>query len=195
MMEHDPELTDWIAEWQRGEDERELHAPVLRYVHRRSATLVRWLWFESTLGVVALAVLLYLVATRPQPFERLVMSTLALACAGMLLFGWWNWRGSVRAAGESTGTFLALSRSRLVRFRRALVAGWILLAIEMAAFAPWIWVRTSMAPQAEDRAVVWPWVLLLTCGLAAVVWLVVAARWARREAELVDRLHREYLEH
>jgi hypothetical protein len=191
MIGPNSELNDWITEWQRGGGETPARGALRHYVRRRSRTLVTWIVGESIVAIAGIVILTYFFLTRPDPVERIVMGTLSLACAVALVFGWWNWRGSLRAIGESTTVYLDLSTSRLMRWRRAIIGGWILLAVEMAAFIPWVWYRTYALPPAERGATVWPWALLLTVGAIAVVWLITLARWVGRESLFVEQLRRE----
>jgi hypothetical protein len=119
------------------------------------------------------------------------MGTLAVACIGTLVFGWWNWRGAFKAAGESTAVYLDLSATRLARFRRALYGGWTLLTVEAVAFTIWVWYRTSMGSP-TGGSIIWPWVLLIGMCSTAAVWLTVLGRWVRRETKVVEDLRREY---
>ena len=185
------DLRDWMIDWQQTETTPPAADALRRYVRRRSRMLAISLAIEASVGVIGAIVLTYLWWTREDLLERTVMGTLAVACIGTLVFGWWNWRGAFEAAGETTAVYLELSSSRLVRFRRALYAGWILLAVQAVSFTIWVWSRTSVrAPDTE--VLIWPWVLLIGMCAIAAVWLTALGRWARRETKALDNLRREY---
>jgi hypothetical protein len=192
MTNPDEELQSWMTDWQRTDTARPAGDALQQYVRRRSRMLVASLAIETFVAVIGATGLAYLWWTRVDPLERAVMATVAMACIGSLAFGWWNWRGSFKAAGETTAVYLDLSASRLVRFRRALYAGWILLAVEAVAFTVWVSYRTNLVGGPGATRTAWPWLLLIgMCGGAA-VWLTVLGRWVRREATVVESLGRDY---
>ena len=192
MTNHKEELETWITDWQQPDAAKPAGDVLKQYVRRRSRLLVTSIAIEATIAIVGAILLAYLGWTRVDPVERAVMSTLAVACIGSLAFGWWNWRGSFRATGETTAIYLELASSRLSRFRRALYGGWILLAVEGITFTIWIWYRSTVAGGPAANRAVWPWLLLIVmCGGAA-IWLTVLGRWVRREAIVVEELRREY---
>jgi hypothetical protein len=194
MTNPNEELQSWMADWQQTGTGRPAGDALQRYVRRRSRLLVTSLVIEALVAVIGATGLTYLWWTRVDPLERAVMATVAVACIGLLVFGWWNWRGSFKAAGETTAVYLELSASRLARFRRALYAGWTLLAVEAVAFTIWVWYRTNVVSGPGANRAAWPWLLLIgMCGGAA-VWLTVLGRWARREAIVIEHLRREYHE-
>ncbi len=188
MTEPNDELQQWMTAWHEPDMSPTVGDALRGYVRRRSALLTTWIVAETTVGIVAVALLVYLAWYRPDPIERAVMGTLALACAAVLLFGWWNWRGQLRAVGETTAVYLELATTRLVRVRRSLTAGWLLLGAEMAALTPWVWYRT----RGDASIAIWPWVLLVTLGVLAVVWLIAIGRLVRREEVIVEELRRQY---
>ena len=188
MTDPNDEFQEWMRTWHEPDVSPPAGDALRGYVRRRSAVLMTWVVVETTMAIVATALLVYLAVSRPDPIERGVMGALALACAAALLFGWWNWRGLLRAVGETTAVYLELSTARLLRHRRALMAGWVLLGVEMAALTPWVWYRT----RADASIAIWPWVLLVTLGVLAAVWLTAIGRWVRREEAIVEGLRREY---
>ena len=186
------DLQNWIREWQDTEPaSRPAPAALARHVRRRSRQLAIWIASEAVVGVIGLIVVGYLALTLRDPIERLAMALLALACAGSLVFGWLNWRGAIASVGETTAAYLDTSVRRLERIQRAVHGGWILFAAELAVMTPWVWYRRSQLP---EPAPLWPWVLLIVMGAGAVVCLILAGRWLRRERSMIDRLRSEDLQ-
>lgn len=188
MTDPNDKLEEWMTTWHEPDVSPPAGDPLRGYVRRRSAVLMTWVVAETTVGIIAIVLLVYLTVSRPDPIERTVMGVLALACAAALLFGWWNWRGLLRAVGETTAVYLELSTTRLVRMRRGLIAAWLLFGVEMAALTPWVWYRT----RTDASIAIWPWALLVSLGVSAVVWLIWLGRWIRREEAIVEDLRREY---
>ncbi len=194
MTNNNEELQTWIADWQVADAARPASDALRQYVRRRSRLLIISIAIETAVAVVGAIVLAFLWWTLVDPVERTVMGTLAVACVGMLVFGWLNWRGSFKATSETTAVYLELASSRLARFRRALYAGWILLAVEAIAFTIWVWYRSNVIGGPGANRAAWPWLLLIgMCGGAA-LWLTGLSRWVRREAKVVESLRRDYEE-
>lgn len=194
MTDLNDELKDWMRDWQDQDAQPPPGDTLQRYVRRRGRLLKEWIVTETIVAVLGLSALIYLALIRVDIVDRVVMGTLAVACAAMLLFGWWNWRGSLNAIGETTAVYLQLSAMRLVRVQRALIAGWVLLAVEMVAFIPWVRHRQQATLTADSSAIeiLWPWALLATMGGLALSWLIRLRRWIRREMTILDQLRREY---
>ncbi len=193
MTDPHQDLQAWIADWQQPDQRPVASDALVRYVRRRGSLLKAWVVGGIAIGVGGLVALTYLTVTRPDPIERWAMGTLALMCAAALGFSWWNWRGALRAVSETTTVYLDLAATRLVRIRRDLIAGWVLLSVEMAVLTPWVWYRVQSHPALEAGAppLIWPWALLVTMGALGVVSLIAAGRWARREEAVVNQLLRE----
>ena len=192
MTNPNEEFQGWIADWHEDKAVPRADDALKQYVRRRSRHLIASLAIEASIAIVGAIVLVYLCLTRSDLVERAVMGIVAVACVGTLVFGWWNWRGAFNATSETTAVYLDLASSRLIRFRRALFAGWILLGVEATAFTIWLTYRATLVDQPEVNGAIWPWLLLAgMCGGAA-HWLTVLGRWVRREATVVEDLRREY---
>jgi hypothetical protein len=190
MNDCDDNLQAWTAAWQHSEPVPPADAALARYVRRRSRLISYWMIGELIVAAVALTAIALIILRRPDPFERLAMGSLGLVCVGAVAFSWWNWRGTTAAVGETTAAYLELSASRLMRLRRALTAGWIILAAELVVFVPWVWYRQLTS---SDAAGWWPWAFLAGMAGLGAHGLTLVARWARREAAMVERLRDECL--
>lgn len=193
MTEHvDRELQAWMADWQAATAQMAPAAQVRRIVRRRTWQLALWVSGEVIIGAVALTVLVHRVWTETDLLERVAMGLLALVTSGALLFTWWNWRGALGARAERTATHLALSIERSRRFARAVRAGWVLLALELAVFTPWVAYRLYGDGRAATGAVgLFAWGLLAGMTVAGATGLIALGRWTARDARVLDQLRRE----
>jgi hypothetical protein len=162
------------------------------FVRRRSLWIKVWIATDAIIGAGFLGFFLHRIVTYSDPLERLAMGMLALITIGAVLFGWWNWRGAIRATGESTATFLDLSADRSRRLLRSIRAGWVLLLLQAAVFTPWVWHRLygdGQVPTRGQELFGWGW-LSGVLGAAA-VGLYALRAWAIRDARALDHLRRE----
>jgi hypothetical protein len=190
----DRELQQWIKTWTAPADTPS-GAPesIYRHVQKRSR-LLRLALVSEVAVVIAVSPLLVRAAVVGDTLERIAMALLAMMAVAAVGFSWWNWRGAVRASGASTAAFLELSMMRVLRLRRAIVAGWCLLAAEVLVFMPWIWYRLYRNEAPPGAAVeLFSWGLLTTMTLLGAGCLVALTRWARRERAQLENLRAELL--
>lgn len=183
------ERLDWSAwsdEWQRV-DAAPASAPLARRVQSRSRLLGVWVAAEIAIVAAAVIALAWIALTSPVAVDRLAMAGLAVVCAAAGMFAHWNWRDAWRAADASHQAFLDLSLLRCRRVRRAVTAGWCLLAAEVLCFVPWIAARfetTGATAGSYVRGYGW----LATLVVAAIVFLIAVRRWADREEAAIREL-------
>lgn len=188
----DQELRAWIDEWQ-AETTPSLAADQIRqYVQRRSRLLRVFAVGDTLIGAGFLLFLTHRVLTQTDPMEKLAMGLLAIITVAATLFGWINWRGTIKARGEDTATFVALAVSRVRRLERSVRAAWWILAAQFVVFAPWIWHRLyADGARPSLGSQLWSWGLLALMMSIAVSFVLAMQRWSRREARIVDDLQRE----
>jgi hypothetical protein len=181
------DLRAWSTDWIAGGEAVDPRPALRRHVARRDRLIRIWVGTDLAMGVSAFVLVGYRALTQPDWFDRASMALLAFLIAAVLVMALGNWRGSWRALGETTSSFLAVSARRCQAFRRAVRIGWVTLAAEAVIFVPWIW-HESGGPLDRPRG---PWLLLGALLFGETVLLAVADRWARREARIIDALGRE----
>lgn len=182
-MSSDHELQAWMADWAAGAERLDAPEVIREHVRRRTRLLTAWVIGELATVSIIVAFLVRYAVTNPDPIQRVTMALLVTISIGALAFSFWNWRGAWRPSADTTTEFLAVSRNRLRRFRRAARAGWIVLLAEAVVFVPWVWLRAGAR---------WDAWAFLCAMLASGAWfLVKSARWAAREGELLDELAHE----
>jgi hypothetical protein len=188
----DRELQQWMEMWKTTADTADRSPEAIhRYVRQRSRLLRIWLAAEWAV-VVAIAPLLIRTAIVGDAVERVAMGLLAAIAAGALVFSWWNWRGVAYASAESIAACLLLSQLRVHRLRRAVGAGWFVLAAEVLVFVPWIAYRLHGGVQpAPPSSVVFGWTLLTAMTFLGAGCLAALSQWARNEAARLDSLRQE----
>lgn len=193
MSEHvDHELQAWMADWHADSAPVAPAAQVRQIVKRRTWQLGAWVTGEVTIGAAALTFLMHRVWTETDLLERVAMGLLALVTSCALLFTWWNWRGALGARAERTVIHLALTIERSRRFARAVRAGWVLLALELAIFAPWVAYRLHGDGRVATGANgLFAWGLLAGMTAAGAAGLIALGRWTARDARVLDQLRRE----
>lgn len=185
----DRELQRWTEAWQ--DDRAPLAAPeaIRRHVRRRSRCLAFWVSGELAIGFVFTTLLVRRVVTESDPWEKVAMSLLAVIALGATGLSWWNWHGTLRASAQTTAAFVALSRTRVHRLRRAVRAGWRVLLAEVAVLIPWIAHRLyGGGAHASVGQASFSWGLLALLTLLGVVLLTALGRSARREATAIEAL-------
>lgn len=184
MNERDRDVDALMRAWQApGDVPTGSPEAIVRHVKRRTVQLRAWLAGEVVV-VVAVSPLLAQAALNggvPERAAAVLLGTLALAA---LAFSWWNWRGTIAAAGASTSDFIALSAARAPRLSRAVAAGWALLFGEVVVFVWWLATR-------EPAPNPWAWLLLAGLTVSGGLFLAALGRWARRECAAVETLARE----
>jgi hypothetical protein len=194
-MTGDLELQRWMDDWQASEVPGTPPARIRDHVRRRSRLLALWIAGEAIVGVGGLAFVLYWIVAVPDRVHQLLMSALAAVIIAVLVFDVWNWRGTLRASAEDTRTFMILSIERLRRVRRAIGVSWLLLAMQVAVFTPWIAYRLYYRePAATMGQQVFAWGLLIGMSASAIVWTRFAARWVDRDTDVLESLARELRE-
>jgi hypothetical protein len=186
------DLQRWTDDWQTEPATPVVPEVMRAFVVRRSRQLTAWAAAESGVGAVAVSVLVYLAIAQPDPLDKLAMGLLALIVAGALAFGCWNWRGTLRSSAETTAGFVLLSLERAKRLRRAVRAGWVLLAGEVVVFVPWIMHRLYGGDaQPVASTVMLSWGLLIVLAGSAAAGLVALGRWADRDASWLRAMRDE----
>ena len=193
QMEQD--LREWMDDWlsDAGTSTPIVAAEEIRnHVRRRERVLALWAAADAVMGLAFLTFLVRRAITDPDPVEKLAMGLLVAIVVAVLGFAWWNWRSGLRASAESTSAFLAIALDRSRRLRLSIRAGWVVLAAEVAVFAPWIWYHLheeGSAPTVERAAAAWGFLAGMV-GLGAIALLLVRA-WAHRDARRIEGLRRE----
>jgi hypothetical protein len=148
----DRELQAWMDDWQGPPSSSSSPAErIQRHVRRRSRLIAAWVAMDIAVGVGFFAFLLHRTITHPDPLEKAAMGLLALVTVGATAFGWWNWRGALRASGASVATYVALATERSRRFQRSVRAGWVILLMQMVVFTPWVAYRLYDGDARPDR--------------------------------------------
>jgi hypothetical protein len=192
-MVQDRELRDWIDAWQATNVATTLPLETIGARVRSRVRLLRiWAASEAVVAVAALAFVNYRAIVDSDPFEKIAMGLLGVIALSGLAGSWWNWRGVWRASTEPTSAFLALSIVRTRRFQRYLQAGWLILIAEISVFVPWIRHRLYAGPNPVDSATEWfAWAFLVTMGVSALIFLLAAHRWVRRERDHLRAIEQE----
>ncbi len=161
---------------------------IARRTQSRTRLLAVWVAVEIAIAGAAVPVLVYLAWVARDAVERAAMGTLSVACLAVLVFVVWNWRGAWRSRAASQQAFVELSLVRCRRFRRAIGVGWLLLAVEIFCFVPWIALRLGAgAPAASLGA----YTFLALFAIGGVLFLLALARWVSREETIILGFARE----
>lgn len=189
------DFAEWAADWQAETASAARATPaeeIRRHVRRRERLLQIWLVADGVVGVSALAFLGHLALTQPDPIEKMAMSLLAAAVAGICVFEAWNWFGRLRSVALDTSAYLAVALDRSRRLQRSLKAGWPLLAAEALIFTPWVWYQLhggGGVPTPEQSR--FGWGLLIAMLGAGAVALSLLQAWAYRDAQRLEEMRRE----
>jgi hypothetical protein len=193
MTDVNDDLAAWRDDWQRLDPQPADSDAIIVWARRRRPMLVAWIVGEVAIALAGLLIVGYVFIARADPIERVAMGGLALMCAAAAVFCWWNWRGAIRASAETTTVYLELTARRLVAMRREVMAGWVILGIELVLLTPWVAYRLATRSVLEARpAPIWPWALLVTMIAFGVVALILMGRWVTREARLVEQLRQDH---
>lgn len=187
-MSEQQQLAGWMRDWQAADAAAPPEESIRAFVERRTRRLVLWAAIDGVIGAGFLAFLLHRVVTHPDPIEKLAMGLLAVITVGTVAFSVWNWRGVRRSASETTRAFVSLSIERARRLRRAIQAGWIVLASEVAVFVPWVSYRLygrGDVPSRGEERFGWGFLAAMT-SLAVVFLLAMSAKASRDERTLAD---------
>jgi hypothetical protein len=186
------DLQALIADWQTPPAPATPAAEIRAYAQRRSRLLVAWMTGELLIGSAVLSFLVHRISTQTDPIERLAMGLLATITAGAMAFGWWNWRGAVRASAQDTRTFVALSTERARRFARNIRASWVVLAAQAVVFIPWLRHRLYADGPAPSRTTEFAtWGFLIAMLALGAVFVLALQAWARRDAAAFAQIRRE----
>lgn len=183
----DRELQQWMQIWRSGAEPHASPQSIYRHVVRRRRLLSIWVGLEIAIVAGAFALLSVAFVSRPDPIDRAALAVLAVIATGALAVSWRTWRGMLRTPVQTTAACLAQAIERTRRLRQAVTAGWALLGAELAVFVPWIAYRVhSTGPRSFSA-----WGLLAAVTALAVGFLLAVDRWARREAETLERIGRD----
>lgn len=148
----DTELRSWMQEWQA---EREtplgVREIILRRVRRQSFYQKAFAAGEIAVMVVMTSFLAWFGFTTRRPVDVVLVVAFLILQAWAVVYGFRARRGLWRARDESAAAFLDLSLRRCAQRLKLVRAGYAILAVEVAVFVPWIWVRTraGVAPGAS----------------------------------------------
>jgi len=185
------ELKHWAETWRTPEAEPSASdvARIVARVRRRTRVRLLTLVFECLLAAAALALVARFASADAHAADRPFAAVLAVAVLVFVAHGFWNLRGTWRAVSTSVRAFIELERRRGERRRVALRAGWVLLAVLVVAYTPWIFMRLSGA--ARGRALVWLAALALFEAVV-LAWLEIRnrkelAQWSELGHDWQDR--------
>jgi hypothetical protein len=189
------QLERWMRDWQAADAPAPSPPSIHAFVRRRARFYAAWVIGEVVVCAGALGLVVQHALRDPDPIEQLTMGLLALLAVGAVSFSLWNWRGTRLFASENTTRFVTLATERSRRFSRAVSAGWVVLGVQLAIFAPWIWYRLYAGPApASPLAERFAWGFLFFMTTTAILLQLWLRSWARREAHALDQLRREILE-
>ena len=183
----DRELQQWMQVWRSGAEPAASAESIHRYVMRRRRLFGIWVAVDLAIVAGGYVLLASAFMARPDPIDRAAVAVLAILVTGALALSWRTWRGMLRTPGETTAAWLAQALERTRVLRRAVTGGWWLLAAELALFIPWIAFRLI----SHGVQPVFAWGLLAAVTAFAVAFLLGVGRWARREAETLERIGRD----
>ena len=150
----DREIQGWMEEWKAGEREipAGLNERILRRVKRQSLNQKLFLALEILTGVVMAAFLVGVGLRSSHPADLPMVICFLGLILGAIVWGIRIRRGLWHPEGHSTADFLNLSLRRVRQRARMVRAGYVLLAIELAVFIPWILVRSDSPGPAFQQA-------------------------------------------
>lgn len=187
------EFQQWAQEWQTGAPQEPASEKQIRhYVQRRRGLVWAFLVTDFIVAAIALPFLVYLGVTTDSGAQRLAMLLLASITVGAVSFGWWNWRGVLRASATSVSDYITISEERLRRMRMAWRMAWLVLGAQIAVYALWIpdHLHAGGTP-ATPGQLRFAWAWLTGFSLAAAAGLVWFGGWLKRDAERFSALRRE----
>lgn len=183
----------WSRDWQAGSTrDVSTDEQIRHYVKRRSGLVWWFLASDFIVAGIALPVLAYLGVAAETRAELLAMLSLASITIGAVGFGWWNWRGVLRASAANVSEYIAISEERLRRMRMAWRIAWLVLAAQVAVYVLWIPGHLHAGgtpPTPGQLRFAWAW--LAGLSLAAVFGLLWFGRWLQRDAARFAALRRE----
>ena len=190
------DMLEWAEAWQAGNDVASSTEEQIRsYVRKRSRFVLAFIAGDIVVAAIALPVLFYVASTTENVVQRFAMLALASVTIAAVGFGWWNWRGVVRASAASVSDYLDLSTERLRRMRLASRVAWLVLFAEVMIFTIWIQDLLYGGTGPVDRdAERFSWAWLLGFTLAAVLALLRFGRWLARDAKRFESLRSDYTE-
>lgn len=191
----DPNFAKWAQDWQadaRAPHDAASAERIRQYVNRRGSMVRSFFVSDFVIGAIALPFLIYFSATARNEVERASMISLISITVAAIGFGWWNWRGVLKASAATTAEYLAISAERLRRMRLAWRIGWAVLTAEVVVFVIWIWDYLHSGARPHDvgaERFAWGWLAGFT--LVAIVSLLWFGRWLTRDTERFEALRRE----
>jgi hypothetical protein len=182
--ERDRELQDWMESWTDGPPApaEEVRAAILRRVRRQSFYQRLWAALEAVVAV-GMAVFLVAMGARPtHPSDIPVIAAFGLLLGATMIWGWLTRKGMWRTTDDSTAAFLDLSLRRCSNRLKLVRGGFVILALEILIFVPWLRIRS--AP---------PWAFAYLAGMVAlaIVALLVVGGRTHRDLESLAELERK----
>jgi hypothetical protein len=187
----DRDLKKWAADWQAAPYDVETAEQIRHYVKKRGGLIWSFMVADFVIGGIALPVLIAIGWLSESRVERMAMLSLASITIATVGFGWWNWRGTLRASATSITEYVAISAERIRRMRLAWRVAWVVLAAQVILFSIWIWdmLYARPVPHLDAERFAWGWLGFWTLGF--VVFLIFFGRWIRRDAARFEALKRE----
>lgn len=192
-MAQDTELRAWMQEWQvEAETPVDLRETILRRVRRQSFYQKVWAIGEAVLVLLMTTLLVWVGATTTRTADVVVVVTFLLLQAWAVAYGFRARRGLWRPSDESAAAFLDLSLRRCEQRLKLMKAGYVLLALEVAVFVPWIWIRTrpegTMPPTSFLATRAGAYAFLAVFVAAALAALLYTGRRTRRDLAALGNL-------
>lgn len=185
------ELREWAADWRSDERQRPaLEESVRRRIRQGSRRQVAYTVFEAAIAAAAVVFVARQALRNPEAWNVVAMATLALLAVTAMAFSVWNRTGTWKPSAQSTSAFIDLLTLRLGRRLRGLRAGLVLLGLEAAVLAPWLWLlladraERSGLPLTAVRYAGWFGLLAAWIGAFALVCLWLIRRTRRQLAQL-----------
>jgi hypothetical protein len=193
MAERD-ELTDWMRAWQSDD---QLAEDTRREVARRVRRSDRW-WtisaiVEAVIAVIGLAVTIITGLRAEVLIEQIAMASLSVVVV-LTAIGAWRLRRDVGPpAASSTLAWVDFLIARARRLKQSTRSAFIILAVEVVIFIPWIAsVAERRAASGDTGAALlrgYLWLGVVATLIAA--GFVLVRRHAARDLENLTRLRRD----
>ncbi len=190
----DTELRTWMEAWQaEGETPVDLRERILRRVRRQSFYQKAWAVGEAAIVLMMTAFLVWVGVNTTQTADIVVVVAFLILQAWALVYGYRSRRGLWRPRDESAAAFLDLSLRRCEQRLKLTRAGYVILAVEVAVFVPWLWLRTQpdaarAASLLGTRAGAYGFLALFVA--AALAALIYAGHRTRRDLAALQDLER-----
>ncbi len=190
----DTELRTWIETWQaEGETPVDLRERMLRRVRRQSFYQKASAIGEAAIVLLMTAFLAWVGINSTRTADIVVVVAFLILQAWAVIYGYRARRGLWRPRDESAAAFLDLSLRRCEQRLKLMRAGYLILAVEVAVFVPWLWIRTQ--PDAARAASLLgtragAYAFLAVFVAAALAAIIYAGHRTRRDLDALKDLER-----